>query len=76
MDRLFKITRPKPIRKSSNIFTFGVEDDKKTVKKLVKKFNGTLYEPQPSSVDSSGTRPKTKEMYNNLCLSKTLSPCR
>jgi len=75
MDRLFKITRPK--RKSSNIFTFGIEDDKKkTVKNLVKKFNGTLYEPQPSSVHSSGTRPKTKEMYNNLCLSKTISPCR
>lgn len=76
MDRIFKITRSK--RKSSNIFTFGIEDDKKTVKTLVKKFNGTLYIPQLSSIhsSSSGTRPKTKEMYNNLCLSKVLSPCR
>jgi hypothetical protein len=74
MDRLFKITKSK--QKSSSIFTFGIEDDKKTVKKLVKKFNGTLYEPRPVSVNSSGTRPKTREMYNNLCLSKTVSPCR
>lgn len=74
MDRIFKITKSK--RKSSNIFTFGMEDNKKSIKTLIKKFNGTLYEPQPDSVYSSGTRPKTKEMYNNLCLSKTLSPCR
>jgi len=74
MDRLLKITKSK--RKSSNVFTFGIEDDKKTVKNLVKKFNGTLYEPQPVSVSSSGTRPKTREMYNNLCISKITSPCR
>ena len=74
MDRLFKFTRAK--RKSSNIFTFGIEDDKKTIKTLVKKFNGNLYESQPSSTHSSGTRPKTNEMYNNLCLSRITSPYR
>jgi len=73
MERLFRITRPK--RKSSEIFTFGIEDNKKTVKNLVKKFNGTLYESIPVN-NCSGTRPKTKEMYNNLCLSKIVSPCR
>jgi len=65
MDKLFKLKRK---RKCSNVFTFGIEDDKKTVKNLVKKFNGTLYEPL-IGLHSSKTRPKTKEMYNNLCIS-------
>lgn len=65
MDKLFKFKRKK---KSSNIFTFGMENDKKSLKMLVKKFNGTLYEPM-IDIHSSGARPKTKEMYNNLCIS-------
>jgi len=74
MDRLFKLTRPK--RKSSKIFTFGLEDEKQTLKTLVSKFNGTLYDTYPTCSHSLGTRPKTKEMYNNLCLSRIISPYR
>ena len=45
-----------------------MENDKKSLKMLVKKFNGTLYEPI-IDIHSSGARPKTKEMYNYLCIS-------
>lgn len=74
MDRIFKFTRQKG--KTSTVFTFGIEDNKKTVKNLVKTFNGTLYERQKTSSNQNvNPRPKTNEMYNNLCLSKNTVEC-
>lgn len=76
MESMFKRFRNTRTKKSPKIFTFDNKNDKKTLRGLVNKFDGKLYTKLPSSMYSSGTRPKTNEMYNNMCLSKTLSPCR